>query len=108
MANDLQIGIKERDVAKQWLDMVMAINEDYRTAMKDAADTLTDMSNFADGTLVDEFVNYGTTLLNAAETTFNAINTIADTVNSILDTVANFSENVVGSIASALGKVFGK
>ncbi len=107
MAN-LQISIKDADTARRWLEMVQGINEDYNTAMKDAGDTLVDMQNFADGTIVDDFVNYGTALLDAAQATFNVVNTIADTVNNILDKVANFTENVVGSIGGALGKVFGK
>lgn len=108
MSSDLQISIKEPEVAKQWLQMVQGINEDYFTAMKDAGDTLTDMSNFADGTLVDEFVNYGHAILEAAQSTFNAIDMIADTVNNILDKVSNFTQDVVGSIGSAIGKIFGK
>lgn len=107
MAN-LQISIKDNQTAKQWLGMVQKINEDYHTAMKDAGNTLVDMKNFAEGTLVDDFVNFGTDILNAAQATFNAIEMISDTVNSILDKVTNFTENVVGSIGSAIGKIFGK
>ncbi len=108
MAANTQISVKDRDTAKQWLDMVQQINEDYFTAMKDAGDTLSDMQNFADGTLVDDFVQFGTDILNAAQSTFNAIDAIADTVNNILDTVQKFTTDVVGGITSAVGKIFGK
>ena len=108
MAGNVQISVKDDQSAKQWLQMVQKINEDYFTAMKDAGDTLSDMQNFADGTLVDDFVEFGTNILNAAQATFSAIDAIADTVNSILDTVKNFTTDVVGGITSAVGKIFGK
>ena len=108
MASNVQISIKDEQTARQWLQMVQAINEDYFTAMKDAGDTLSDMQNFADGTLVDDFVQFVTDILNAAQTTFNTIDAIADTVNSVLDKVKNFTSDVVGGISSAVGKIFGK
>lgn len=107
MAGQVQISIKDRESATAWLQTVEQINEDYRIAMKDAGDCLVNMQDFADGTLVDEFVKFGTDILNAAETTFNVINTIATTVNKILDTVTNFTENIVGNIGNAIGKIFG-
>ena len=107
MAGNLQISVKDEQSARQWLALVQEINEDYRTAMKDAGDTLADMQNFSEGTLVDDFVEFGTNILNIAESTFQAIDTIADTVNAVLDKVKNFTENVVGGIASAVGKIFG-
>ncbi len=109
MANvNIQISIKEPAVANNWLQEVNQINEAYREAMKDAGDTLQSMADFCEGTIVDELVNYGTAICEAAQVTFEAINAIADTVNSILDKVSNFTQDVVGSIGSALGKVFGK
>ena len=108
MAGNTQISIKDEQSAKQWLAMVQTINEDYFTAMKEAGETLTDMQNFADGTLVDDFVHFGTDILNLAQDTFNAIDAIADTVNKVLDTVKNFTTDVVGGITSAVGKIFGK
>lgn len=108
MANNMKIAIKDEQSAKQWLAMVQGINEDYFTAMKDAGDTLTDMQNFADGTLVDDFVNFGTDILNTAQKTFDAVNTIADTVTTIVSKVQSFTEDVVGGIAGAVGKIFGK
>ena len=106
MAN-AQISIKDSTSAKQWLQRVDQINEDYHTAMKDAGDCLVDMQNFADGTLVDDYVALGTNLLNAAQTTFTTMKQIADTVNTVLDTVKNFTENVVGGIAGVAKKLFG-
>lgn len=109
MANvNITISIKEPAQANQWLSEVNSINEAYRVAMKDAGDTLQSMADFCEGTVVDELVKYGTAICDAAQVTFEAINAIADTVTSILDKVSNFTSDVVGSIGSALGKVFGK
>ena len=107
MAANLQISIKEPAVARAWLDMVQGINEDYFRAMKEAGETLNEMNNFADGTLVDEFVNFGTSILNAAQATSDAIKTIADTVNTVLSKVTDFTDNVVSSIGKTIGKLFG-
>lgn len=102
---DLQISVKDEQTAKQWLAMVQDIDTDYKKAMTDASETIINMKDFADGTLVDEFVNYGTNLLNAAEMTFNAIDSIADTVNTILSKVGNFVSDAAGGIGKLFSKV---
>ena len=108
MAGNVQISIKDEQSARQWLNLVQAINEDYYKAMQEASEALTDMQNFADGTLVDDFYEFGTNLLNAAESTFNAIDDIADTVNNILGKVQNFMGEAAGIIGSAVGKILGR
>ena len=107
MAGNLQISIKDETTAKAWLDVVRDINSDYLKAMTDASETMINMQDFADGTMVDEFVKYGTDLLNAAQKTYEAIDTIADTVNNILSKVTNFVEGAVGGIGKLIGKVLG-
>jgi len=107
MACNCQVSVKDEASAKQWLSMVQKINEDYFTAMKDAADALTSMQDFCEGTLVDEFVAFGDSFLDAARKTFEAVDAIADTVNSILDTVKNFTEDVVGGITGVVKKILG-
>lgn len=102
----LQISIKDENSARQWLMMVEGINQDYHEAMKDAADCLNDMQNFADGTMVDEFVNFGNMMLTAADKTFDTINQIADTVTSVISTVKGFAEDIVGGIGK-IAKMFG-
>ncbi|MBQ6825012.1 MAG: hypothetical protein IJP27_10185 [Clostridia bacterium] len=108
MAGNVQISIKDDQSAKQWLSMVQAINDDYYKAMQEASETLTSMQDFADGTLVDDFYEFGTNLLNAAEATSNAINEIADTVTNILGKVQNFLGEATGIIGSAVGKILGR
>lgn len=102
---DVKVGIKDEQSAKQWLTMVQEINTDYHNAMAEASQCLIDMKDFADGTLVDDFVKYGTNLLNAAEKTFEAMDTIADTVNQILNFAKNFVGEAVGGIAKLASKV---
>ena len=107
MAGNLQIAVKDEQTAKQWLAMVQDINTDYQKAMTDAAETLINMQDFAEGTLVDDFVKYGTDLMNAAQATFKAIDSIADTVNNILSKVSNFVTDTVSGIGKLAGKIFG-
>ena len=107
MAGNLQISIKDETTAKAWLEMVRDINSDYLKAMTDASETMINMQDFAEGTMVDEFVKYGTDLLNAAETTYNAIDTIADTVNKILGLVGEFVSGAVSGIGKLAGAILG-
>ena len=98
MAGNVQIAIKDEQAAKQWRDMVADINTDYQKAMTDAAETLMNMKDFADGTLVDEFCNYGTRLMNAAQVTFQAVSDIATTVITIVDKVNDFKSKAISGI----------
>lgn len=102
-----QISIKDPQTARQWLGVVQKIDEDYREAMRDAANSLESMGEFMEGTAVDEFAAAGTNLLNAAQTTFEAMDKIADTVNSILSAASEFTENVVSGISSVARAIFG-
>jgi len=107
MAANVQISVKDEQSARQWLEMVRGINEDYYAAMQDAGAALTGMQESADGSLVDEFVEFGDGLLTAAKNTFDAIDVIADTVNTILDTVKNFTDDVGAGILNTVKKILG-
>ena len=107
MAANVQIAVKDEQVAGQWLEMVRGINEEYYAAMQEAGNALTGLQDSADGTLVDEFVNFGNGLLDAAKNTFDAIDMIADTVNSIIDTVNTFKDGVISGIGNAVRKILG-
>ena len=104
---DVKIGIKDENSAKQWLAMVQEIDSDYLRAVADASETLINLKDFADGTLVDDFVKFGTDLLNAAEATYKAISEIATTVNKVLSAAQKFTENAVSGIAKLATKLFG-
>lgn len=105
MTINVQISIKDEQSAKQWRNTVEDINTDYKKALADAAETMVNMKDFADGTMVDEFVKYGDQLLNAAQVTFEAINTIASTVDTVVDKVNNFVSEAVGGIGKLVGKI---
>lgn len=107
MAGNVQIAIKDEQSARQWLATVQDINTDYKTAMTDASETLINMKDFAEGTLVDDFVKFGTDLANAAEKTFEAINSIAKTVDDIASKVGNFVSDAVSGISKLVGKILG-
>lgn len=107
MAGNVQIAIKDEQTAKQWLAMVQDINTDYLKAMTDAGETMINMKDFAEGTVVDDIVKYGTDLCDAAQKTFDAIGTIADTVNKVLSVVGNFVEGAAGGIGKLASKILG-
>ena len=107
MAADVQISVKDEQAARAWLEEVKGINEDYYAAMESAGNALTGMQDSADGSLVDEFVDFGNSLLDTAKMTFDAVNMISDTVNTILSTVTDFKENVISGIGNAVRKILG-
>jgi predicted transcriptional regulator len=102
----MQINIKDEAAAGKWLQEVKDINQDYFTAMKEAGHALQAVKDTADGTLVDELVNYGTTICNVAQSTFNVVEKIADTVTKVVNKVKEFSDNIVDGIRN-IGKMFG-
>ena len=108
MAQELKIAVNDRDTAEQWLEIVEAINEDYKVAMEDAANVLKEMQQNADGTLIDEFVNLGDSLLTATHEVFTAISAIKQTVNAILNKVDEFKGAAVENIKGAVTRIFGK
>lgn len=109
MANaNLQIAVKDADTARQWLEMVQLINQDYHVAMQEAAEVLNDVQNFADGTLIDDLVNFGTELLNVSQVVFEGIDEIATTVTTIIGAVGNFLEEAKSAVSNAVSQIFGR
>lgn len=106
MASNVKISIKDPESGLAWLNNVTLINEDYHDAMKEAGQTLEDMQNFADGTMVDEFVNCGSKIMTAADATFQAIDAIADTVHTFLDVTGDFVSKTIGVVKTVAG-IFG-
>ena len=108
MASGMQISIGNEQAANDWLREVQAINEEYRIAMEEAANTLKSMNEFASGTLVDDIVNLGNDLLNAGQTIFQGIDEIADTVGNIVVQVGNFVDEAKDKIKEAFNNIFGR
>lgn len=103
MAGNIQISVKDEASARAWLEKVVLLNEEYHDAMKESGETLEDMQNFADGTMVDEFVDLGSSILTAADATFDAINKIADTVNTVISKTGEFVADALGVISKVRG-----
>ena len=107
MSDSTQISVKDEESARAWLARVELINQDYRRAMQGASDALTSMTEFCEGTLVDDFVQFGSDLLTAAENTFTVMGQIAGTINTVIDTIKNFTDNVVSGIGNAVRNILG-
>ena len=103
----MQFNIKDEAAARRWLEEVRGIHEDYFTAMKEAGQTMENVKEVADGTLVDEIVNSGVRIMDVAQKTFTTIDKIAETVTSFVDKIKNFSDNVAEGIGSVAKKLFG-
>lgn len=103
MAEDVKVSVKDEASARAWLGEVVLLNEEYHERMKEAGSTLEDMQNFADGTMVDDFVDLGSSILTAADATFDAINKIADTVNTVINKTSEFVSGALGVIGKVRG-----
>ena len=101
------ISVKDRSMAESWLQKVVGLNMDYEVAMKEAAETIQGMKDFAEGTMVDDFVNFADNLLHAADETFKAISSIATTVTSVLDTIGDFAKSTMDLIGNVGKKILG-
>ena len=106
MAN-YQISIKNETQARNWLQDVQRINEAYDIAMKEAGNSLTDMKNMSEGTVVDEFVSLGDGLLTAGQTVFQGIDEIADTVGEVITEVGKFVDEAKDTIKGVFNAWFG-
>ena len=106
MASNVKIAIKDETSARQWLDKVMLTNDDYNEAMREAGETLQGTKDFADGTMVDEFYNLGTVMLDATQKVYSTINEISDTVNKVLGFASALTGNVTGAI-NIVKQIFG-
>ncbi len=105
MAN-YQISIKNSADAMKWLEMVQAINQDYNIAMEGSANSLTEMKNMAEGTVVDEITHLGDGFLTASTKVFQGIDEIADTVGDVMQEVGNFVDEAKGAIKGLFDKLF--
>ena len=105
---DMRINIKDEQSAKAWLAMVQDINTDYSRHMGEAAKVLQEMNTFAEGTVVDELVDFATDLLKAAQETYDAIEKISNTVTTVLEKVGGFIGEAVDGLSKLGGLIFGR
>ena len=106
MAEGLKIAIKDEQSAKAWLDKVMLTNDEYYDAMREAGEVLQSAKDFGEGTMVDEFYNLGTNLLDASKKVFDTINEISTTVNTVLSLASGLTSAVTGAI-NVVKNIFG-
>ena len=106
MASDVKIAIKDEASARQWLEKVMLTNDDYYEAMREAGETLQGTKDFAEGTMVDEFYNLGTGMLDASQKVYSTINEISGTVNKVLGFASALTGSVTGAI-DIVKQIFG-
>ena len=99
--NGLKISVTDEGSARSWLSEVHLANEDFHEAMGEAAQTLQEAREFGEGTVVDEFFDLGTNLLNSAQKVYNAIDEISTTVNKVLGVVTAFAGEASGIIGAA-------
>lgn len=102
----VNISISDEQAANNWKQEVMLINEEYRDAMDEAGKSLESTQEFADGTMVDEFVNLGTNLMHAGQAVFQAVNEISTVVNTVMGAVTNLSGTVSG-VVKTVASIFG-
>ena len=84
------------------------LNEEYHAEMQDAGQTLQQTKEFAEGTVVDELVDLGSSSLDAAQKTFEAIDAIAQTVEKVCSIVGDWQEGIIGKIGGAISSLFGR
>lgn len=103
-----QISIGSESDARAWLERVQEINQKYNVAMEGAGQTVQEMNQLAEGTLIDDYVNLGDSLITAAHEIFNGVEVIADTVTEVLGAVGNFIDDAKEALGNTLGAIFGR
>ena len=108
MDGNMNISIKDQAAALSWLNQITLLNEEYHAEMQDAGRTLQQTKEFAEGTVVDELVNLGSSSLDAAQKTFEAIDAIAQTVEKVCSIVGGWQEGIIGKIGGAISSLYGR
>ena len=103
---DVKIAIKDEASARAWLSTIMMLNEDYYQHMTGAADLLIDMENIAEGSIIDDCVDLGSRIREAAKRTYDAMATIENNVLTAINKVKEFSSEASNTI-SRVRSIFG-
>ena len=103
---DVKIAIKDEASARAWLNTITLLNEDYYDQMTGAADLLIDMENVAEGPIIDDCVDLGNRIREAAKRTYDAMAAIETNVTTAINKVKEFtseSSNTINRIRSIFG-----
>jgi len=80
-----------RAAANEWKDRARVLNERTQRLLTDVSNTLKSVREFSEGSLVDEIVDLGDTLVTATTKLMQGMNGIFDVVNKLL----NFLEELI-------------
>lgn len=86
----MKIHMQDRASAEKWLADVKALNDEAEAAVKAAATAVKEISDMADGTLIDELVIGGEKLMSAASVLSTTMNTFTSLVNDVLNKAEEF------------------
>lgn len=84
----MQIAIEGTDAANNWKSRATDLNQRTETTLREVSTLLEQVNTFAEGTLVDEIVDVGSTLVNATTHLMEGMNMIFSVVEGLLSKLA--------------------
>lgn len=87
----MQIRMEGRQAANEWKSRAESLNNRTQTLLNDVSNTLKSVRELSEGSLVDEIVALGDSLLTATTKLMQSMNAIFDVVNKLL----NFLEELI-------------
>lgn len=89
----MKIHMNDEASAKKWLSDAQKLNDEAEAAVNAAGQAVKNISEMADGTLIDELVLGGDKLIVVAKDLSDTMNGFANMVNDILKTAQEFLDN---------------
>ena len=103
------INIISESEATAWRMLVEQANQQTHDLLQDVGETLKQVKDDADSTIVDEIYKYGCQVTESANKILEGMNELTKMVKGLLDAVSNVldeGKNVVKSIINGIGKIF--
>lgn len=94
----MRIAIEGREAAQAWQNEARVLNDETEKTLNDVANTLKSVREFSEGSLVDEIVDLGDSLITATTKLMQGMNGIFDVVKSLL----SFLENLISGSSDAV------
>lgn len=101
----MTIAMEGRAAANQWVNKAKELNERTKRLLDAVSETLKSVRQFSEGTLVDEIVDLGSTLMTATTKLMNAMNEIFNVVNKLLDFLSNLITGSSQNVKSTRGYI---
>lgn len=102
----MRIHMHERSTAEKWLKDAEELNNEAKIAVSAAAKAVIDISDMADGTLIDELVLGGEKLMKAAEVLSDTMNAFTGLVKGVLDKGEEFLGDGLKYVVDAFKHIF--